>query len=222
MLFKEVSLLLKKEFVLEFRQKYAINGVVLYLASTIFICYLSFNLMPGRLQPITWNALFWIIILFTAVSAVAKSFIQENSGRLMYYYTLASARAIIISKIIYYSLLLTALGLIGFLFYSVVLGNPVQNTPLFILVMVLAAMGLASILTLVSSVAAKAQNNQTLLAVLGLPVVIPVILMTIKVSKNALDGLAWSASSGELWTLGAVNAIVITLAMFLFPYIWRS
>ena len=222
MLLKEVSLLLKKEFVLEFRQKYAINGIILYLASTIFICYLSFNLMPGSLQPITWNALFWIIILFTAVSAVAKSFIQENPGRLMYYYTLASAQAIIISKIIYYSLLLTVLGLTGYLFYSLVLGNPVQNAGLFVLVVVLGAIGLASTLTLVSSVAAKAQNNQTLLAVLGLPILIPVILMTIKISKNALDGLAWSVSYSELWTLGAINVIVMTLAILLFPYIWRS
>ncbi|MDH3709946.1 MAG: heme exporter protein CcmB [Cyclobacteriaceae bacterium] len=222
MLLKEVSLLLKKEFVLEIRQKYALNGIILYLASTIFICYLSFNLMPNQLQPLTWNALFWIIILFTAVNAVAKSFLQESGGRLMYYYTLASARGIIISKIIYYTLLLVLLGLTGYLFYSLVLGNPVQNKGLFLLNIVLGSVGIAATLTLISSVAAKAQSNQTLLAVLGLPVLIPVILMTIKISKNALDGLAWSVSQSAIITLLAVDVMVATLAILLFPYIWRS
>lgn len=222
MLFTEVSLLLRKELVLEFRQKYAFNGIILYLASTIFICYLSFNLQPGQLQPITWNALFWIIILFTAVSAVAKSFLQESPGRLMYYYTLASARSIIISKMIYYTGLLITLGVVGYLIYSLVLGNPVLNPWLFLINIVIGAAGLASTLTLISSVAAKAQNNQTLLAVLGLPVLIPIILMTIKISKNALDGLSWSASYDEIITLTAVDAIVATLAILLFPYIWRS
>lgn len=222
MLFAEVTLLLRKELLLEFRQKYALNGIILYLASTIFICYLSFNLQPGQLQPVTWNALFWIIILFTAVSAVAKSFLQESPGRLMYYYTLASARSIIISKILYYTLLLISLGLMGYLIYSLVLGNPVLDPWLFVVNIVIGSIGLASTLTLISSIAAKAQNNQTLLAVLGLPVLIPIILMTIKISKNALDGLNWSSSYDEIFTLLAVDVIVCTLAILLFPYIWRS
>ena len=77
-MFQEVSELLKKEITIELRQKYAVNGILLYLASTVFICYLSFNLQSNQLHPITWNALFWIVILFTAISAVAKSFLPPQ------------------------------------------------------------------------------------------------------------------------------------------------
>ena len=71
-------------------------------------------------------------------------------------------------------------------------------------------------------IAAKAQNNQSLLAVLGLPLLIPVLLVSIKISKNALDGLEWSSSYDELALIVSINAIVCTLAIILFPFIWRS
>jgi len=222
MLLREVSELLKKEITIELRQKYALNGILLYLACTVFICYLSFNLQSNQLQPITWNALFWIILLFTAISAVAKSFLQESPGQFIYYYTIASGQSIITAKMIYYSALLFGLGLIGFVFYGVVLGNPVQNTWLFIINIMLGSIGMATTLTLVSSIASKAQNNQTLLAVLGLPILIPVLLMSIKISKNAIDGLAWSDSHNELAVICSIDAIICTLSIILFPYIWRS
>ena len=222
MVFREVSGLLKKELIIELRQKYAINGILLYLLGTVFICYLSFGASSNQLHPITWNALFWVVILFTGVSAVAKSFLHESSGLMTYYYSLASGQSIITAKIIYYSLLMVVLGLVGFAFYSLVLGNPVQNPLLFMLTIILGSIGMATTLTLVSSIASKAQNNQTMLAVLGLPLLIPVFLMSIKLSKNAMDGLDWSSSFDELAVLGAVDAIVCSLSILLFPYIWRS
>jgi len=221
-MFSEVTGLLKKEITIELRQKYALNGILLYLLGTVFICYLSFGIRTTQLHPITWNALFWIVLLFTAVSAVAKSFLHETPGLITYYYTVASGQSIIIAKIIYYSLLLVMLGLIGFAFYGLVLGNPVKDPVLFMVNVVLGSVGMATTLTLVSSIAAKAQNNQTLLAVLGLPLLIPVLLMSIKLSKNAMDGLEWSSSYDELAIIGAIDAILCSLSIILFPYIWRS
>jgi heme exporter protein B len=78
----QLFLLIKKEWQIEWRNRYALNGLLLYLISTIFICYLSFNVKANQLNPPTWNALFWIIMVFSAVNAVAKSFMQEQSGRL--------------------------------------------------------------------------------------------------------------------------------------------
>lgn len=222
MLFSEISGLLRKELTVELRQKYALNGILLYLAGTVFICYLSFGLQAPQLHPVIWNALFWIILLFAAVNAVAKSFLHESAGLMTYYYTVASGQSIIASKIIYYSLLLIGLALVGVLFYGLVLGNPVQNQGLFIVNIILGSIGMATTLSLVSSIAAKAQNNQTLLAILGLPLLIPVLLMSIKISKNALDGLPWSSSYDELAVIGSIDAIVCALAVILFPYIWRS
>jgi len=196
--------------------------MLLYVVSTVFVCYLSFNLRRNQLTPIVWNTLFWIIMLFTAVNAIGKSFSQERFGRLIYYYNLCSPQAIIISKIIYNSLIMLVLSIIGFGFYWFVMGNPVQDPGLYLLCIALSAVGFASVLTLVSGIASKADNSATLMAVLSFPIILPMLLMTIRLAKNALDGLDWSVSTDEISTLLAIDTIVITLSYLLFPYLWKS
>jgi heme exporter protein B len=221
-LFQEIIILLKKEVVLEWRRKYAFNGILLYIISTIFVCYLSFNLQKSQLNPLTWNALFWIILLFTATNAIAKSFMQESEGRQIYYYMIVSPEAIILSKIIYNTLLMWLMSFIGYLIYSIVLGNPVQDKLLFFINILLGGLGFSTTLSMISAIASKSTQGGTLMAVLGFPVIIPLLLLLIKISKNAMDGLALSISYKEISTLLAVNLIVVGISYLLFPYLWRS
>jgi heme exporter protein B len=219
---KEIQALIRKEILLEWRQRYALNGMLLYVISTVLICYMSFNLRGDSINPATWNTLYWIILLFAAVNAVAKSFVQERYGRFLYYYTLVSPQGIILSKIVYNAILMVLLSLVGYGFYSLMLDNPVEDHFLFILTILLGAAGFSTTLTMVSGIASKAGNNSVLMAILSFPVIIPMLLMLMKVSKNAMDGLDRAASSDEILTLAAINLIVITLSYILFPYLWRS
>lgn len=213
---------MQKDFRLEWRQRAALNGMLLYVGSTVFVCYLSFSLRGGQLPVPAWNALFWIVLLFSAVNAVAKGFLQESRGRMLYYYTVVRPQAVILAKISYNALLLLGLALVAFGLYATVLGNPVQNVPLFVGTVALGAVGFASTLTLVSGIAAKATNSSTLMAVLGFPLMVPMLLLLIKVSKNALDGLEFDASQSSLLTLLALNMIVGAVSYLLFPFLWRS
>jgi heme exporter protein B len=219
---KEIAVLIQKEITLEWRQKYAINGILLYVVSAVFITYLSVGAKQGNIGVPTWNALYWIIIMFSAVNAVAKSFVQEHQGRQLYYYMIASPESIIISKMIYNTLLTLILALLGYLVFSIILGNPVADQGLFILNLILGAIGFSACLTIVSGIASKASNNATLMAILSFPVIIPILLMTIRVSKNAIDGLDWSVSLDKIVTLLAINAIIAATGYILFPYLWRS
>lgn len=214
--------LMRKEFLLEWRQRYALNGMLLYIVGAVFVCYLSFNARRGQLTPIVWNTLFWIILLFTAINAIAKSFVQERAGRQLYYYTLVRPQQIILAKILYNTALMLVLALLGFGVYAFVLGNPVDDIPLYLLTLVLGAVGFAASLTLVSGIASKAENPATLMAVLSFPVILPLLLVLLKLSKNALDGLDRSISWKEMGTLLAIDAIVIVLSWLLFPFLWRS
>ncbi len=222
MIATEIRHLIRKEMILEWRNRYAINGILLYLASTIFICYLSIRTQTQTLDAHLWNALFWIILLFTAINAVTKSFIMMSPGRMMYYYTLASPEAIILSKTLYNSLLLAAVGLAGAFFYSLVLGNPVKNISLFIITILLGGWGLASILTLISGIASKAANSTSLMAILSFPIMIPLLLMIIKLTGYAIDGLEWQVFQGKILALAALNIIALTMSYLLFPYLWKN
>ena len=185
-----IPVLVKKEMQMEWRQRYALHGLLLYLASTIFVCYLSFKAKQQSINPITWNTLFWIILLFIAINAIAKSFTQEPSQRNLFYYTLVSPEAVIYSKIIYNSLVMIGVSLTGILFYSWVMGNPVGNMPLYLLSIILGSIGLASTLSLMAGIAAQAENSATLMAVLSFPIIIPLLLLVLKISKSAMDGIS--------------------------------
>lgn len=219
--YKEVVQLVRKDVKLEWRNRYAINGIALYLAASIFVCYLSFQ-FGQWLTPIVWNALFWIIMLFSAMNAIAKSFFQENANRNYYYYFITSPEGLILSKLIYNTGLMLLLALLGYLMFGVVLGNPVQDKPLYLLIIMLAAFGFAGAMTMISGIASKAGNNAVLMAILSFPVVLPILLLVIKASKNALDGLDRASSMDEIVLLIAVNVIIVTLSYLLFPYLWRS
>lgn len=214
--------LFKKELILEWRNKYALNGILLYLSSTIFIIYLSIQLKAGEISNPTWNALFWIIILFTAVNAVAKSFIQESEGRQLYLYQIAKPSSIIISKLIYNSLLMLLLVALGFILYSIVLNNPVENLPEFITLLVLSAISFSSSFTLLSGIAAKAGKNAILMSILSFPVVLPILLLIIKLSLSFIEGGTFEDSQNELLTLFAVDAILVASSLILFPFLWKS
>ena len=218
----EIKYLIGKEILLEWRNRYAVNGILLYLVSTIFICYLSIRTQSQQMSTSLWNALFWIIILFTAINAVMKSFISISRGRILYYYTLASPGSIILSKTLYNSLLLILVGMAGAFFYGIILGNPVKNIPLFMVTIALGAWGLASVLTLISAIASKAANSATLMAILSFPVMIPILLLIIKLTAYAIDGMDWQVFGPKILTLGALNLIAMTMAYLLFPYLWKN
>src|SRR5688572_4128812 len=172
--------LIRKEFMLELRRKAVISGIGLYMFSLIFICYLTFSLRQNSINEATWSALFWLAILFSVVNSVAKSFIGEKRGVSIYYYTLASPQVVILSKILYNTLLCLVLSFTGYGLFALFIDNPVQDTLYFLLTLLLTSMGFSSALTLISGIAAKANNSHILMAVLSFPVVIAILLMAIR------------------------------------------
>lgn len=214
--------LLKKELTLELRKKSVIAGIGLYLFSLTFICYITFALRQNTINAATWSALFWLVILFSVVNSLAKSFIGEKKGLAIYYYNLAAPQAIILSKIIYNTLLALVLSLAGLILFTILIGNPIQDLKLFIVTLLLTSIGFSSSLSLISGIASKANNSNILMAVLSFPVLISILLMAIRITKNALDGIDLVASYDELLNLLAINCIATALAYLLFPYIWRS
>lgn len=218
-LFSQIKFLIRKEIMLEWRSKYAFNGILLYVVSTVFVCYLAFREISSA--P-TWNALFWIIMLFASVNAITKSFIQESKGRQLYYYTITGPQAIIISKIIYNILLMLLLSIIALGFYTLVFKNPLGDPVFYLLSVLLGSISFASVFTMISGIASKASNGGALMAILSFPVIIPLLVVLIKLSKNAMDGLDRSVSYDEIGVLLAINVIVVTTSLLLFPYLWRD
>ena len=217
-LINQVKYLIKKELLLEWRSMYALNGVLLYVVSTIFVCFLSLV----SVVPITWNALFWIIMLFASINAVSKSFLQESKGRQLYIYTIASPLALIISKTIYNVLLMMLLTVIALCFYMLVFNYVPEDLALYVVATLLGSLSFSTIFTMVSAISSKAGNGGMLMAILSFPVIIPVLIILIKLTKNAIDGLDRSVSLDEIGLLLIINVLVMAVSLLLFPYLWRD
>lgn len=215
----EIKHLFLKDLALELKLKHTLGSIILFASSTIFICYLSFL---NIVDQFTWNALFWIIILFASTSSMSRSFLQEGENRFLYYYFLVKPQSVIIAKSLYNILVTLVIAFFSLTLYLLIMGNPVGNLPLFALTVFLGVIGLAIPLTMIAAIASKAGNNPVMMSILSFPVVIPVILQCIKMSKVAMDNLDPSLSIDEIVVLLALDVIVFVLSVILFPYLWKS
>jgi heme exporter protein B len=161
-------------------------------------------------------------MLFASVNAIAKSFMLESKGRQLYYYSLTSAKAVILSKIIYNVLLMLLLSAMAIGFYSLVFKNQIGDPLFYLIAVFIGSVSFASVFTMISGIASKANNSGALMAILSFPVVIPLLMVLIKFSKNSMDGLDRSVSFDEIGVLSAINVVVITVSLILFPYLWKE
>lgn len=216
---QETKHLLGKEFKLELRQRYAISGILLYVISTVFVVYIT---LGQQIKGAVWAAFFWIIILFASVNAVAKSFVQESPKRQLYYYSLANPSAIILSKMLYNTVLLTIISLLAFGLFSVVLGNPVKDLGLFLQTLLLGSIGFSISFTFISAIASKANQSGTLMAVLSFPVIIPMLMTLMRLTKISLFLMTDTAYYKDMLILICIDIILGSIAFLLFPFLWRD
>ncbi len=215
-----IASLIKKEIRLEFRQKSTLGGVLIYITGTIFTSALCF---AGKVDKPTWNALFWVITLFTSVTISGKSFLKETGGQALFNYLTYPPSKFIVAKMLYNMAFMMALSLVTFIFYNFFIAAEVGNPSLFLFVLLLASAGLSAVLSLMSAISAKAGSGFALMSILSFPVAMPLILVSIKISKLAIDGIEWAGINPQYFIiLIALNVLTAALAYLLFPYLWRD
>ena len=96
---KKIFTILYKDYKIEIVQSHLFFSLGLYLISSIYIIYISFQPF-GIADMESWVSIFWIIILFGAITSISKSFFQESNKRNYYYYYLYSPDELILSKLI--------------------------------------------------------------------------------------------------------------------------
>ena len=128
--------------------------------ATIFVLYMTIR----EPEPKVWNGLFWVIQLFICINAVAKSFLQETRGRMLYFYSIVNPRDFILAKLVFNSVLMLLMSFLSILLFSLFLGNPVQKVLPFIGLVLLGGWSLSLVFTFLAAIAAKAQQNAAIMA----------------------------------------------------------
>lgn len=215
---RQVFALLHKELLLEWRSNYAISGILLYVLATVFVVYQVFI----RLEPNVWNAMFWVVLLFAAVNAVVKSFVQESGGRQLYYYVLADPLAVLSAKMLYNTCLLLIISCLVWAGFTFLGGSPVKETGMFLTALFLGSLGFSITLTFISAISAKADNNATLMAILAFPLIVPILMTVLKLTAGALRLLRDTSVSTDMLILLAIDMLLVAMALVLYPFLWRD
>jgi heme exporter protein B len=176
----------------------------------------------GQPEEKTWNGLFWMIQLFICVNAVAKSFLQESRGRMLYFYTIAGARDFILSKLIFNVVLMMLMSLLSLLLFQLLMGNPLHHPVKFIGIVCLGGCSLSLVFTFLAAIAARAQQNAALMAIMGFPLIIPQVMLLMRISNTAFADVIQAGLASIILVLIGLDVLVIALAIILFPFLWKD
>lgn len=200
------------------RQQYTLYGILLYVASTIFVVYLSM----GQPEDTVWNGLFWVIQLFVCVNAVAKSFLAEGRGRMLYFYTIAGPVDFVLAKLLFNLILMLVMSLLSLLIFSLLLGNPLHNFLQFTFIACLGGISLSLVFTFLAAIAAKAQQQSAMVAIMGFPLIIPQLLLLMKIAGTGFSDVIQAGWWQMILILTGFDLLVVVLAVILFPFLWKD
>ena len=217
-MFGRITGLIQKELLIEYRESHSFWASLLYLTAIIYVVYR----VMGDLSGLTWIAMFWIILLFTSINIIVSGNGGHIRRRALYHYSLYNPIEVLIAKTIYswVKIIIAGCLLLGFLY--VFSENSFSRWPIFIISLLLAGFGIATNLVFLSSVASYANGQSTLIAILSLPILIPVLLLAMKSSSVAGGMIFDSSVQQDLYWLAGIDLLTLGIALLLIPYLWKS
>jgi heme exporter protein B len=207
-----------KEAKIELRRKNALLGILLFSIILVYVLYKSLN----NIERLQWDVLLWIVVLFSGINAIAKSFTQENANTKLYYYTLYDPQEVIVAKVIYNFLFLFVLFLLVLLGFSFFLKNGVKDLSIFFQAALLGTLGLSVLFTFVSSLSSQTNNNSLMMSIMSLPLTIPIILLLIKITAVSMRLIQDTSVGKDLLLLGGIDLLLLGCIFILFEELWKE
>jgi heme exporter protein B len=87
---------------------------------------------------------------------------------------------------------------------------------------ILGNIGIAASSTIIAAIIAKAGSKGTLYPVLSFPILLPLILTLLELTKFSIDGASIGESYVELTVLICYNVVILTASFLLFDFIWKD
>ncbi|MFM7105827.1 MAG: heme exporter protein CcmB [Flavobacteriales bacterium] len=219
---KEISALLQREWLMEIRSRSSVAGLLLYAVAAVYVVFLA----AGKISSAEWwVAALWSNGLFVAINTTLRAFQTETAGVQLYLYTLVSPRSLILSKTLYYTLLVSLLNILSLLFFLLFFGGDLPqgaSHPAMFLTVLIGSAAMGSVLTFVSGLAYRASQGMSLLAVLGFPVLMPVLLSVVKMTKATMASESIMSDPYAFMITITLGVLSWVLSLVMFPYLWRD
>ncbi len=212
---------LLKDFKQEIRSKAAVNSILLF--SIVTLTAVSYSIGGFAVGSDILAALYWIILLFSGLSAFAHVFLKEEEERTAdTLKLLAQPSDVFLGKFYFNFSLQLLLTVITTPLFIAAFNVEVKNAALFLIAVLLGVLGLSTGGTIVAAIISKASGRGALFSVLAFPVLLPVLILGINATKIAFKTEANIISIPEIHTLGSYVIIIFTVSFLLFDYIWNE
>jgi heme exporter protein B len=214
--------LFRKDWQSELRTRYAVNALAMFILVTISV--IMFSIGSEKITEYLTGGLLWVVIFFSAMSGLSRAFVsEEERGTTMTLQLIASPSTVFSGKLIFNLLLVFIMNfvitiLFGILFTSFI----IRNIPLFALAFLFGNIGIAVSSTIIAAIISKAGSKGTLYPVLSFPILLPLILTLLELTKFAIDGNSIYSSMTEILVLVCYDVIMATISYLLFDFIWKD
>lgn len=214
---------LRKDLLVEFRTRYGVSAVVMFLLVTIAVMLFS---LPGeQLNASTMSALFWVALFFGAMTGVARSFVsEEEKGTSFLLRIYAPADSVYLGKLAFNLLLMAAISVTAVLLFLFFFKDfSVGDWGSFTLQLLLGAAGVGIVSTILSALIGRAAQKGALLPVLALPVLMPIVIATTDATRITLErASAWDGIKGDVLILVSFDIAMVLVSYVLFDTVWKE
>lgn len=220
-MFKSAIAIFRKDFQLELRSRYAINTVLTFVASATMVMFFSLN--TSLLTPDLYSGLLWIIILFAALSSLARSFVMETDQQTFDLLRLNTpGLPVYIGKLLFNFSFTYTVSLLTALLFAILTGSFDTSLFPFLLLLLLGSLGFSSVATLMASLVSRSVQKGAIFSVLCLPLLLPLIVLLSDATRELLGGSAIGGIAEQLAALVGYCGVTITLSIMLFDYVWTD
>ncbi|HYQ86722.1 MAG TPA: heme exporter protein CcmB [Bacteroidota bacterium] len=220
--FSPASSIFAKDLRSEIRTRYALNALLMFVITTIAVILFAIgNETPA---PEILSGVFWVIVFFSAMSGLSRTFIaEEERGTVMTLRLVARPLSVYAGKLLFNIALMVSLNLFTAVLYGAVITNfRIENYAIFAAAFVLGTLGLASASTIIAAIISKANTKGTLYPVLSFPILLPLLLSVIDATKKSVEGAPFSEALGDLQVLLSYLIAMTVVSYLLFDFVWNE
>ena len=217
----EAAAVFAKEWRCELRTKVALNTLGLFAITTLVVAGVSLG--PLGVSKAQGSALLpvllWLILLFSVAAGLPRAFVQEEESQTATALRLsATPSALFFGKLLYSLTLVAALEALITPLYVTIMNLQVARPGLLVTALAAGGFGLAAGSTLVAAIIAQARSKGTLFSVLAFPILLPLLILAIELTRNAVLG---EPAGMALAQLLLYDASVSIFGLMLFSVVWN-
>jgi len=202
----------------ELRTRHAVGSILLFaVTSTVAV---SFALGAWGSRAEIAASLLWVVIYFSAMTGLSRSFVREEESQTAPALKLAACpNAVYLGKLLFNIAILLAVELVTVPVFVLLTGCAVRSWGTLVAVLIVGSLGLSIGATTAAAMVAKALSKGALYAVISFPLLLPVLAVAIHGTTAAMAG---EAAASDIRLLVYYCGAVITASLMLFRFIWED